>query len=178
VDFSDAQRKGFILALADYWEGIPGNVKTRDELEGLAESLLKGCHQHFRRQVDRVSKISAVVSPPLKDAFTNMCLKLAHTTDETEFQKSALYLNNEFPLARPWLAWWLRSEHAQEVFPACARMSEELWHSLPDTTNAGESIHNQLMQICKSNHTLVDGLYAVNVFASQFSTKTAAELGE
>ncbi|KAF8189274.1 hypothetical protein K438DRAFT_1593489, partial [Mycena galopus ATCC 62051] len=63
VDFSGAQRNGFILAFVDFWlEHAPGE-RGVDQLLATAPTLLKGCAQHFRNQITRVKKISGVVDP-------------------------------------------------------------------------------------------------------------------
>ncbi|KAF8173335.1 hypothetical protein K438DRAFT_1551160, partial [Mycena galopus ATCC 62051] len=63
VDFSEAQRNGFILAYVDFWlQHAPGERDVPELLE-TAPKLLKGCRQHFRSQVARIKKISGVVDP-------------------------------------------------------------------------------------------------------------------
>lgn len=107
VDFSDSQRLGFIEAFTEFWEEQSDSEHSHQELMNQAEDLLKGCRQHFRQQATRVSHISAVVQPSLKDAFTNSCNSLLRAEDEVQLQKASLYLTEHFPLACPWLAWWL-----------------------------------------------------------------------
>ncbi|KAF8176212.1 hypothetical protein K438DRAFT_1510990, partial [Mycena galopus ATCC 62051] len=65
VDFSDAERLGFIEAFVQFWQRRKDDYRTEKELCQAASALLKGCQQHYRAQVNRVKKISAVVSPGL-----------------------------------------------------------------------------------------------------------------
>ncbi|KIJ13900.1 hypothetical protein PAXINDRAFT_13225 [Paxillus involutus ATCC 200175] len=63
VDFSKAERLGFTLAFISFWENHK-NSRSQEELHKAASKLLKGCQQHFRSQVTRISKISAIVQDP------------------------------------------------------------------------------------------------------------------
>ncbi|KAJ7703657.1 hypothetical protein B0H17DRAFT_872502, partial [Mycena rosella] len=67
VDFSTAERNGFILAYVDFWLQHASNARSIDELCDAAPKLLKGCEQHFRNQITRVKKISGVVDPSKRD---------------------------------------------------------------------------------------------------------------
>ena len=61
VDFSEAERVGFILAFVEFWSLRPGNEHTTEQLNEAATSLLKGCLQHFRSGIARVKRISGVI---------------------------------------------------------------------------------------------------------------------
>ncbi|KAJ7091038.1 hypothetical protein C8R44DRAFT_585422, partial [Mycena epipterygia] len=63
VDFSSAERSGFILAFIDFWCHRAPGERSIEELQQTAPKLLKGCSQHFRNQITRVKKISGVVDP-------------------------------------------------------------------------------------------------------------------
>ncbi|KAJ7200632.1 hypothetical protein GGX14DRAFT_314236, partial [Mycena pura] len=69
VDFSDAQRNGFILAFVDFWTRCAPNERTEQQLRADGAALLKGCKQHFENQITRVSKISRVVAPDKRELF-------------------------------------------------------------------------------------------------------------
>ncbi|KAJ6530563.1 hypothetical protein B0H19DRAFT_858987, partial [Mycena capillaripes] len=63
VDFSDAQRNGFIQAFVDFWLEFAPSGRNEDELKEAAAALLKGCRQHFDNQITRVARISRIVGP-------------------------------------------------------------------------------------------------------------------
>ncbi|KAJ7771904.1 hypothetical protein B0H14DRAFT_2402183, partial [Mycena olivaceomarginata] len=80
VDFSAAQRNGFILAYVDFWLHWAPGERDADELLEAAPKLLKGCRQHFRNQVTRVKKIGGVVDPAQTDVFENYAKLLLKAT--------------------------------------------------------------------------------------------------
>ncbi|KAF8956267.1 hypothetical protein BDZ97DRAFT_1763938 [Flammula alnicola] len=53
MDFSEAEREGWILAFIDLWILRRDNHRTEDELRKAAECLLRGCQEHFRAGVTR-----------------------------------------------------------------------------------------------------------------------------
>ncbi|KAG0691978.1 hypothetical protein DFH29DRAFT_1074083 [Suillus ampliporus] len=115
VDFSDAEKAGFISAFADFWTER-GDSRTEEELRGAAAALLKGCQQHFRSQVTRVSKISAAVPPELRDHFKDRAMSLLDAGTLDEFKRIAQALLDDFPLTEKWLWWWMRDQHAKMLF--------------------------------------------------------------
>ncbi|KAJ7710399.1 hypothetical protein B0H17DRAFT_891139, partial [Mycena rosella] len=62
VDFSEAERSGFVEAFVVFWRRRK-DPRTDEELTKAAGSMLKGCQEHYRAQVNRIKKISAVVHP-------------------------------------------------------------------------------------------------------------------
>lgn len=84
MDFSEAEKEGFVVAYAEFWLAQADNEFTKEELAAEAEALLKGCRQHFRSGITRVGKISGVVPIHLKDAFQNRAESLveAETTED------------------------------------------------------------------------------------------------
>ncbi|KAJ7239613.1 hypothetical protein B0H12DRAFT_970817, partial [Mycena haematopus] len=69
VDFSDAQRNGFIQAFVDFWLEFEPDGRKERELNQAAAGLLKGCRQHFDNQITRVARISRIVGPERKSQF-------------------------------------------------------------------------------------------------------------
>ncbi|KAF9006826.1 hypothetical protein BDZ89DRAFT_893388, partial [Hymenopellis radicata] len=61
MDFSDAERRGFILALVRFLKRRWKDQRSDAELTKLAEGLLKGCEQHFKNACTRIKKISSVI---------------------------------------------------------------------------------------------------------------------
>ncbi|KAI9057625.1 hypothetical protein FKP32DRAFT_1583394, partial [Trametes sanguinea] len=60
VDFSEAERSGFIHAFIDFWHH-EGTTRTADDLRGSAQQLLKGCQQHFRAGVTRLKRTGGII---------------------------------------------------------------------------------------------------------------------
>ncbi|KAF8059496.1 hypothetical protein FPV67DRAFT_1357277, partial [Lyophyllum atratum] len=60
---NEAERLGFINAFVEFWSGRADDNRSRDELYHAATNLLRGCQEHFRAGVTRVSRISGAVPP-------------------------------------------------------------------------------------------------------------------
>ncbi|KAJ7131338.1 hypothetical protein C8R44DRAFT_561197, partial [Mycena epipterygia] len=69
VDFSDAQRNGFIEAFVDFWLELSPHGRNEGELKEAGAALLKGCRQHFDNQITRVARISRIVGPERQSTF-------------------------------------------------------------------------------------------------------------
>ncbi|KAJ7658185.1 hypothetical protein DFH06DRAFT_1407814 [Mycena polygramma] len=168
VDFSGAQRKGFILAFIDFWlEHAPGE-RSIDELMEAAEKSLKGCAQHFRNQITRVKKISGVVDPSKADIFENHARRLLTSKSMDEFTDRANKFIKDFPRAEPWIRWWMLPAHAIMLFPAFRVMNPELWDSIPETTNAEEAMHWKLYAAIGRFLSLLDGMKRLYKFAEHY----------
>ncbi|KAJ7763332.1 hypothetical protein B0H16DRAFT_1254115, partial [Mycena metata] len=168
VDFSAAQRKGFILAFVDFWvEHAPGE-RTIAELLDAAPKLIKGCAHHFRSQITRVKKISGVVDPSKTDIFENFARKLLSCKSIPEFNRHATEFIEAFPRAESWIRWWMLPAHACMLFPTFRVMTAELWDSIPETTNAEEAMHWKLYAAIGRRLPLLPGLKALFKFAEHY----------
>ncbi|KAL1715944.1 hypothetical protein EV715DRAFT_293655 [Schizophyllum commune] len=181
IDFSEAERSGFVTAYVSFreWEqqaaAASGVVlPTRDELEAKALRLLKGCRQHFSAQVTRVSGIGGVVHPLRREEFCNRARDLVNLKSKADFQSAANSLLRDFPKVQPWLEWWLRDNTARMVFESQREMDIELWNSLPETTNAEESLHNKIYKGIGKDFTLMEGLNALWLFADGLQKQSSA----
>ncbi|TRM67848.1 hypothetical protein BD626DRAFT_564741 [Schizophyllum amplum] len=184
VDFSEAERNGFVMAYVSFrqWEYENGMAEeltaTEDDLRATALNLLKGCQQHYRAQVTRVSAISAVVNPARRAEFQRRAHSLVDLTTVADFNAAANSLQSDFPFSRQWLDWWRRAPNARMIFESHRTMPEELWRSLPDTTNAAEAMHSKIYKGIGKEKTLIDGLYALYAFVESLQkTYTAARDG-
>ncbi|KAI0071012.1 hypothetical protein K474DRAFT_1569608, partial [Panus rudis PR-1116 ss-1] len=65
MDFSEAERNGFISAFAEFWLTSRGNSRTEEQLSSAARSVIRGCRQHFRASVTRLKRNTSVVAPKL-----------------------------------------------------------------------------------------------------------------
>ncbi|KAJ3859806.1 hypothetical protein EV359DRAFT_26329, partial [Lentinula novae-zelandiae] len=140
VDFSEAERTGFVNAFVRFWLKHT-NLRDESELRKRGDELLRGCLQHFQRSITRVKRIAAIVPVEQQLHFAKKVNRLLQAKDSNDFSQLAKTLEADFPKIRPWLHWWLRPEHASMLFQAKRNMDPLLLHSLPETTNAEESIH-------------------------------------
>jgi hypothetical protein len=168
MDFSQAQREGFILAYIDLYTSRPGESRDELVLRDSAESLLKGCAEHFRQAVSRVSVKHAVVDPTRHDDFMRRAIRLSKVSSYDEYERVARALINEFPRITMFLAWWLRPLRAKMIMKSQRVMEEELWHSLPDTTNAQEAAHWAMYRAAGTDHSLLSGLEALHAVAVSY----------
>ncbi|PBK65063.1 hypothetical protein ARMSODRAFT_892158, partial [Armillaria solidipes] len=60
VDFSEAERSGYILAFAKF-RHKQGDSRTQDQLLADGAKLLKGCEQHFRNAVTHIKRIGSII---------------------------------------------------------------------------------------------------------------------
>ena len=167
LDFSEAERQGFIMAYVSFREAGE-NEMTKEELVARAERCLKGCQEHWRKNVKRVAKISAIVPVTEKSSFERRAMALLDAGDSAEFEKGANQLEADYPAIGPWLSWWRRREHAQMLFQTERVMEPHIWEGLPNTTNATESLNNVLYLACGTGHQLLDGLEALRRLSINF----------
>lgn len=175
MDFSEAERVGFIYAFIDVWINQPDNTRTAEELEVAASGLLKGCAQHFSAQIQRVQKISGVVHPSQVDIFSNYARRMLEFEDLDEFTAHADKFILEFPLAENWIRWWIRPSHATMLFPSHRIMTEALWESLPKTTNAAEAQHFKIYMAVDKQHELIPGLECAFRFLKHYELLDSAD---
>lgn len=178
MDFSQAERLGFINAFITFWKTQAKNSRSDEELKAAAERLLRGCAEHFRRNVTRVSKISAVVEPEKAEFFKGRALSLLKAENTNDFRIRAAHLVEEFPLVKPWLNWWLHESRASMLFKSERKMKPDIWEAIPDTTNAEEAMHHVFYAAAGRNHDLLEGcnaLFALNLhFLTQYKQAEGA----
>ncbi|KAJ7698840.1 hypothetical protein B0H16DRAFT_1349348, partial [Mycena metata] len=175
VDYSDAQRLGFVEAFVVFWRRRRDDTRTDEELRKAAGALLKGCQHHYRAQVTRIKKISAVVHPGLQDVFVNQAMALIESEDYDDFTRKVGILTQTFPRTKGWIQWWARECHAKMLFKPFREMSVQDWDSIPNTTNAQESQHFKIYSAIGKKHDLISGLKGLQRLAQYYShLETAA----
>jgi len=132
VDFSDAKRAGFemayvrFIASTDYghrllmreWEfDHHYQFPSFEQHQAIAQSLLKGCHQHWMRSVTRISNNHRVIPPNQNPEFHQLISELFYARTVEEFRNSIERIQGKFPNTTDWLRWWSRTEHAALLFP-------------------------------------------------------------
>ena len=167
MDFSEAERSGFIAAFTEFWT-LRSDSRTHDELSVAAGRLLRGCEEHFRAGVTRVARINGAVPPDLKDAFTERALGLLQCPSSEEFQRRASLIIRDFPKLKSWVEWWMRPAHASMLFQSERTMDVQIWESLPNTTNAEEAMHWKLYSACGRDHSFMEGMNALYAVATHY----------
>jgi hypothetical protein len=85
MDFSEAERSGFINGFIQFWTMRANNTRTAKELAEAAKAILRGCEEHFRAAVTRVSRINGAVGPNKVEAFKTRTLGLLSVASGDEF---------------------------------------------------------------------------------------------
>lgn len=178
MDFSQAERGGFIRSFIKFWLMRPENKRTRQELQVAAERLLTGCREHFRAGVIRISKISGVIPPNMRDEFVARALALLDAPSSEDFIALANLLVRDFPKTKSWMNWWIRPSIASMLFESERKMDADLWDSLPADNNAEEAMHWKLYSACGRDHELLEGFYALYAVAVYFERLHAGARGE
>jgi hypothetical protein len=171
MDFSNAQRNGFVEAFIDFMcQRIPGFMTLSPEsrasevsaLRAKALTLIKGCLVHWKRSTH---KIKQVIDSKHLFRFETLIATLENsTTDSNDFLTATQSIRTEFPEVRAWISWWLLPGNGSMIFPAMQKMSPELRAQLPDTTNGGESSHWVLYRACGQKFDLWEGIRRLYMF--------------
>jgi hypothetical protein len=168
MDFSQAQREGFILAYVEFFSSQADDHEDEYTLRMRAESLLKGCAEHFRQAISHVAAKHAVIDPTKHDEFVARAVQLSQVSSYEEYEAIARRLINEFPRTTKFLEWWLRLSIARMIMKSQRVMEEDLWHSLSSTTNAQEAGHWAMYCSAGTDHSLMSGLEALYAAVDSF----------
>ena len=143
VDFSDAQRAGFQLAYQKFltsteygiqlqmheWElsSLTYQFLSADEHYSVAAGIIKGCLQHWKKSVTRVSQNHHVIPSEQRSEFHSYISDLFSTETIENFELMKELIELMFPNTRDWLNWWCKTEHAGLLFPILrSRQFEQL----------------------------------------------------
>lgn len=161
MDFSEAERNGFIKGFITFWLRYNTNTRTEDDLHAAAQKLLRGCKEHFCAGVTRISHINAVVPPEKSDVFVQRAVALVSASSHNEFVERAQLIVQNYPRTLSWLAWWLRPAHASMLFESQRIMDINIWESIPETNNAEEAMNWKLYAATSHDHSFFEGLNAL-----------------
>ncbi|KNF02935.1 hypothetical protein PSTG_03884 [Puccinia striiformis f. sp. tritici PST-78] len=170
VDFSLTQVEGFKDALREVFD-IHDPIKL--------DSMVKGCHQHFRAQVGKIGRQCLIIPPNQEKSFEFKCMSLLDLAVEggLDHEGKLDELHRLFPRAKRWLDWWTMSGIQSMLFPSRHPMlddSPDGIDGLPNTTIAIKSMHRVYYMISSGNKCLMVGmveLYSyVNVLEEEFNT--------
>ncbi|KAF9522542.1 hypothetical protein CPB83DRAFT_917241, partial [Crepidotus variabilis] len=76
MDFSEAERGGFIEGFVSFWLERSDNTRNERELLEAAALLLRGCREHFRAGVTRISRAGAIIPVPRQEEFVRRAVGL------------------------------------------------------------------------------------------------------
>ncbi|KAJ7885633.1 hypothetical protein B0H13DRAFT_1889491 [Mycena leptocephala] len=165
LDFSTAQRNGFISAFVEFmcaripgWNTLSEDSRTAEAsaLRIRAEALIKGCIVHWKRSLH---KIKQVLGAKHLFRFEGLIGVLeSERTTAAEFLQAVEQIRTEFPEVRPWLAWWILPGNGSMIFPAMQKMPADLRAKLPNSTNASESNHWLLYRAVGYGFDLWEGI--------------------
>lgn len=144
MDFSDAQRGGFIQA---YHE-----ITARDD--GI--KYVKGCRVHFKRNVFKMAeayKQQHGGEKTRKKEISKLANSLTLAKTEDEYNTILSNLAEKFKIAKSWVKWWNRDDVRTTIFPAVSAMKPELQDHPNTDTNAVESFHNEIYRRMKKRST-------------------------
>lgn len=178
MDFSEAERAGFTSAFVEFWTLRPDDARSHEELSAAAGKLLRGCQEHFRAAVTRVSRINGAVPPDMKEPFTKRALALLHCSNTDDFNLRANLIIRDFPPLKSWMEWWMRPAHASMLFESERQMDIKIWDSIPKTTNAEEAMHWKLYSGCGRDHGFMEGMHSLYKVAEYYQRLLEASLRE
>ncbi|KAJ7137063.1 hypothetical protein C8R44DRAFT_948832 [Mycena epipterygia] len=181
LDFSTAQRNGFIEAFIEFmcaripgWNTLSKQSRTTEaaNLRTRALALIKGCIVHWKRSLH---KIKQVIGAKFLYRFEGLVAVLERETiTPAEFIQAVEQILAEFPEVRPWLAWWILPGNGSMIFPAMQKMPAELRARLPNSTNAAESGHWLLYRAVGTGFDLWEGIRRLNRFQRETEMLYAA----
>ncbi|SJL14811.1 uncharacterized protein ARMOST_18282 [Armillaria ostoyae] len=175
VDFSEAERSGYILAFAKF-RCKQGDSRTQDQLLADGAKLLKGCEQHFHNAVTRIKRISSIIPVEDEKKFKKLALKLCSVLNQEGFEAIAHRIVKKWPRTSTWLAWWTRESHASMIFKSQQIMDAEVWDSIPGSTNAEEAMHWKLYSGAGHNHDVIEGFEGLLSMADYYERLNDAAL--
>lgn len=183
VDFSRAQRNGFIAAYTR-WRSDNAAFNSLSEQAQAAErklyathaaTLLKGCLFHFRQSVTRVKRNGNFVAADKQTTFEHHIDGLLTATRVHELTDHAAQLLSLFPDCHDWLVWWLACDVAAMLFPALKLMTPAKWDSLPSSISALESLHSFYYLCLTTNMDLLSGCQCLQELAELLEAEHSAQ---
>jgi hypothetical protein len=158
IDFSDAQRKGFITALI-LLARAAGCQLSDDAIKTKALLSLKGCGFHFQQSLRKVASSGALRDNSFKSVFSSHVNAWLNSSNMKDFNDRKTQLKVHFPTVRGWINWWAIPVHAVLIFPSVRHEllgeTDEMYGRLPSTNNNAEGSNSMESHLCKHNVELV-----------------------
>lgn len=166
IDFSMAERSGFIEAFVEHKLQRTNLISLSKEvldahktsLENEAKALLKGCQEHFRQSITRISRNHAIIEHDSASQFQSAVLELLKINNEGEFYQKVKAIQDKWPKANSWIEWWVYTDAGKMLFRALSPMNENLSNLLPSTTNAQESMHRRYYLSGTTQQSILTGI--------------------
>jgi hypothetical protein len=187
VDFSDAQRKGFISAVIQLARES-GCDLTDPEIETKCLLVLKGCEFHFKQSVTKVAASGALAGNAFRSVFTTYVTHWLNSDSMAVFATRKKQLEDYFPSLKGWshvtlhmshatriiphvtrrrhtgwIKWWALPVHAVLIFPSVRKdmlgETDDMYGRLPSTNNNSEATNSIESGLCKHNAELVPAIY-------------------
>ncbi|KAK0438725.1 uncharacterized protein EV420DRAFT_1651313 [Desarmillaria tabescens] len=175
IDFSEAERSGYLLAFAKF-RIKHGDSRTQDQLLTDGAKLLKGCEQHFRNAVTCIKHISSIIPVEDEKKFKKLVMKLCSVPNQEEFEAIAHCIVKKWLHTSTWLAWWTRESHASMIFKLQQIMDVEVWDSIPGSMNAEETMHWKLYSGAGCDHDVIKGFEGLLSIANYYERLNEAAL--
>ncbi|KAI8136592.1 hypothetical protein BJV82DRAFT_675978 [Fennellomyces sp. T-0311] len=157
IDFSDAQRKGFLEAY---------HIRSGKD-NGI--QYIKGCTVYFERNAKRLAKAytnDVHGGSKAKMYEMRMLLSKLHAVEtKIEYKNILKQVLELYPQARQFVAWWNCKDVRGTIFPGVSTMNQRLFDHLTTTTNAVESQHNAMYHLIRRRQSLGRNLRHILKFA-------------
>jgi hypothetical protein len=161
LDFSDAQRKGFISALI-LLARAAGCQLSDEEIKTKALLSLKGCGFHFQQSLRKVASSGALRDNAFRSVFTSHVNAWLNSSNIKQFNDRKTQLQVHFPSVRGWINWWALPVHAVMIFPSVRQEllgeTDEMYGRLPSSNNNSEGTNSMESHLCKHNVELVPAI--------------------
>lgn len=162
MDLSQPQRIGYERAFIRLWVHVPDPMhRTEAELQEAAGALLRACIQHFRTGLIRLSKVVTSIANSSPQTFLDRGFALLESKNTDDFRTNCDVLLVDYPIIKPWMAWYKREPVARMLFKSQSTMEASIWDSIPETTNAEEAMHWKLYAGLGRDHDFFYGIEAI-----------------
>ncbi|KAJ7572400.1 hypothetical protein C8J56DRAFT_1068918 [Mycena floridula] len=114
----------------------------------------------------RLRQLAALVPVKAREHFVRKSHQLLDCDTPAMLLKDVKQLTDSFPHTERFFNWWMRKEVAMMLFPTMTTMHPDLWNVMPDSTNAGEAMHQRFYLSCKcgGNHDILTGFEHIYKF--------------
>ena len=113
-----------------------------EKLRNEARLLHRGCREHFRGSVSRISHDGWYISPSSQLAFENLAARMCDTPSSVEYRQIVSEIQQRWPNTKTWMAWWIRPDNSRLIMQSQMEMTAELQIETQASTNGEEALHH------------------------------------